>query len=135
MAVLGAHSGAGATTKAITQIPAEDPGQVLKSPRPIKKMPVSPAAHTIKITVNKWAYELQVDPEWALRDVLRNQLGFLSIKDMCNGYGAYGVYGCSESGTACTTTVTGPAIHNAIGRWIDDFPTTPDKVLKALGKI
>jgi CO/xanthine dehydrogenase Mo-binding subunit len=51
------------------------------------------------------------------------------------GYGAYGVYGCGESGTACTTTITGPAIYNAIGRWIDDYPTTPDKVLKALGKI
>jgi CO/xanthine dehydrogenase Mo-binding subunit len=51
------------------------------------------------------------------------------------GYGAYGLYGIGESGTACTTTVTGPAIYNAIGKWIDDFPTTPDKVLKALGKI
>jgi allantoicase len=31
--------------------------------------------------------------------------------------------------------VTSSAIYNAIGKWIDDFPTTPDKVLKALGKI
>jgi CO/xanthine dehydrogenase Mo-binding subunit len=51
------------------------------------------------------------------------------------GYGAYGLYGCSESGTACTTTITGPAIYNAIGKWVDDFPTTPDRILKALGKI
>ena len=51
------------------------------------------------------------------------------------GYGAYGLYGCSECGTACTTTITGPAIYNAIGKWIDDYPTTPDRVLKALGKI
>jgi CO/xanthine dehydrogenase Mo-binding subunit len=57
------------------------------------------------------------------------------ILESSSGYGAYGLYGCSESGTACTTTVTGPAIYNAIGKWIDDFPTTPDKVLKALGKI
>ena len=28
----------------------------------------------------------------------------------------------------------GPAVHNAIGRWTDGFPITPDKVLKALGK-
>jgi CO/xanthine dehydrogenase Mo-binding subunit len=26
-------------------------------------------------------------------------------------------------------------VYNAIGRWIDDFPITPDKVLKALGKV
>jgi len=38
-------------------------------------------------------------------------------------------------GTACTTAVTSPAIYNAIGKWIDDFPTTSDKVLKALWKI
>jgi xanthine dehydrogenase molybdenum-binding subunit len=51
------------------------------------------------------------------------------------GYGPYGIYGIGESGAACTTTVTAPAIYNAIGKWITDFPTTPDKVLKALGKI
>ena len=51
------------------------------------------------------------------------------------GYGAYGLYGCSESGTACTTTGTGPAVHNAVGKWIDDYPITPDRILKALGKI
>jgi len=27
-----------------------------------------------------------------------------------------------------------PAVYNAIGKWIDDFPITPDKVLAALGK-
>ncbi len=27
-----------------------------------------------------------------------------------------------------------PAIYNAIGKWIDDFPVTPNKVLKALAK-
>jgi CO/xanthine dehydrogenase Mo-binding subunit len=29
----------------------------------------------------------------------------------------------------------GPAVYNAIGVWIDDYPITPDKVLKALGKM
>jgi CO/xanthine dehydrogenase Mo-binding subunit len=51
------------------------------------------------------------------------------------GYGPYGMYGVGESSAACTTTVTAPAIYNAIGKWVTDFPTTPDKVLKALGKI
>jgi CO/xanthine dehydrogenase Mo-binding subunit len=51
------------------------------------------------------------------------------------GYGPYGMYGVGESGAACTTTVTAPAIYNAIGKWVTDFPTTPEKILKALGKI
>jgi CO/xanthine dehydrogenase Mo-binding subunit len=51
------------------------------------------------------------------------------------GYGPYGMYGVGESAAACTTTVTAPAIYNAIGKWVMDFPTTPDKILKALGKI
>jgi aerobic-type carbon monoxide dehydrogenase small subunit (CoxS/CutS family) len=50
----------------------------------------SATAQTIKITVNKHKYELRVEPESVLRDVLRDHLGFLSIKDMCNGYGACG---------------------------------------------
>jgi CO/xanthine dehydrogenase Mo-binding subunit len=51
------------------------------------------------------------------------------------GYGPYGMYGVGESSAACCTTVTAPAIYNAIGKWVTDFPTTPDKILKALGKI
>jgi CO/xanthine dehydrogenase Mo-binding subunit len=27
-----------------------------------------------------------------------------------------------------------PAIYNAIGKWIEEIPVTPDRVLKALGK-
>lgn len=67
--------------------PAVQAGNV---PHAIASTPVSPAAKTIKLTVNKWKYEVQVEPEWVLRDVLRDQLGFLSIKDMCNGFGACG---------------------------------------------
>jgi CO/xanthine dehydrogenase Mo-binding subunit len=51
------------------------------------------------------------------------------------GYGPYGMIGLGESATCCTMTITGPAIYNAIGKYVDSFPTTPDKVLKALGKI
>jgi CO/xanthine dehydrogenase Mo-binding subunit len=51
------------------------------------------------------------------------------------GYGPYGMIGLGESAACCTQTITGPAIYNAIGKYIDSFPTTPDKVLKALGKI
>lgn len=58
----------------------------------------SATAQKIQITVNKHRYELRVEPEWMLRDVLRDHLGFLSIKDMCNGYGACG---------SCTVIING----------------------------
>jgi CO/xanthine dehydrogenase Mo-binding subunit len=28
-----------------------------------------------------------------------------------------------------------PAVHNATGIWVNDMPMTPDRVLKALGKV
>ncbi|MEM2767630.1 MAG: molybdopterin cofactor-binding domain-containing protein [Candidatus Bathyarchaeia archaeon] len=49
-------------------------------------------------------------------------------------YGAYGMCGCSEAVGASLSMILGPAIYNAIGKWIDDFPITPDKILRALGK-
>ncbi|MFC1846957.1 xanthine dehydrogenase family protein molybdopterin-binding subunit [Chloroflexota bacterium] len=49
-------------------------------------------------------------------------------------YAPYGHTGIGESGSAMEATIGGPAIYNAIGKWIDDFPITPNKVLKALGK-
>jgi len=36
---------------------------------------------------------------------------------------------------ASMSGVTLSAIHNATGKWVMDYPTTPDRVLKALGKI
>ena len=50
------------------------------------------------------------------------------------GYGPYGVVGIGEDIATVVPGLIGPAVHNAIGKWIDDFPITPDKVLKALGK-
>jgi CO/xanthine dehydrogenase Mo-binding subunit len=51
------------------------------------------------------------------------------------GYGPYGMIGLGESSACCTQAITGPAIYNAIGKYVDSFPTTPDKILKALGKV
>jgi xanthine dehydrogenase molybdenum-binding subunit len=51
------------------------------------------------------------------------------------GYGPYGSYGIGEDIGASMAAITSSAIYNAIGKWIIDFPITPDKVLKALGKI
>jgi aerobic-type carbon monoxide dehydrogenase small subunit (CoxS/CutS family) len=85
VAILG--TGAGATVIAGVPQTAGRAGAAAAST-------VSPAtsatAQAIEITVNKHKYELRVEPEWMLRDVLRDHLGFLSVKDMCNGYGACG---------------------------------------------
>jgi CO/xanthine dehydrogenase Mo-binding subunit len=50
------------------------------------------------------------------------------------GYGPYGLVGIAEDIAADLPTIIGPAVHNAIGKWVEGFPITLDKVLKALGK-
>jgi CO/xanthine dehydrogenase Mo-binding subunit len=51
------------------------------------------------------------------------------------GYGTYGSNGIGENIGAAMAAITSSAIYNAIGKWIIEYPITPDKVLKALGKI
>jgi aerobic-type carbon monoxide dehydrogenase small subunit (CoxS/CutS family) len=85
VAILG--TGAGATvvaagSQAVNRAGAAPAGTIAPA--------ATAAAQTVKFNVNKHKYELRVEPEWMLRDVLRDQLGFISIKDMCNGYGACG---------------------------------------------
>lgn len=50
------------------------------------------------------------------------------------GYGPYGTVGIGEDVATITTYLLESAVFNAIGKWVDDGPITPDKVLKALGK-
>jgi CO/xanthine dehydrogenase Mo-binding subunit len=50
------------------------------------------------------------------------------------GFGPYGAVGVGEHTATCMWTCLSPAIYNALGIWIDDYPITPAKVLKALGK-
>jgi aerobic-type carbon monoxide dehydrogenase small subunit (CoxS/CutS family) len=76
--------------KAITQVANKKLAQPGIASQATAKLPLTSSARKISLTVNKWKYEVYVEPEWILRDVLRDQLGFLSIKDMCNGYGACG---------------------------------------------
>jgi CO/xanthine dehydrogenase Mo-binding subunit len=51
------------------------------------------------------------------------------------GYSSYGSCGIGENVGAALSGITAGAIYNAIGKWILDYPITPDKVLKALGMI
>jgi CO/xanthine dehydrogenase Mo-binding subunit len=51
------------------------------------------------------------------------------------GWSTYGLCGCSEAGKAATAAaLLVPAVYNAIGKWIEETPVTPERVLKALGK-
>jgi len=51
------------------------------------------------------------------------------------GYGPYGSFGIGENIGAAMAAITSSAIYNATGKWILDYPITPDKVLRALGRI
>jgi len=51
------------------------------------------------------------------------------------GYSTYGACGVGEDTGASLSGITAGAIFNATGKWALDYPLTPDKVLKALGKI
>jgi xanthine dehydrogenase molybdenum-binding subunit len=51
------------------------------------------------------------------------------------GHGPYGTCGVGEDIATMIPALVGPAVYNAIGVWVDDFPITPEKVLRALGKL
>jgi len=56
------------------------------------------------------------------------------IQETGMGYGPYGSVGIGEDIATVGTFLLQGAVYNAIGKWVDDYPITPDKVLKALGK-
>jgi len=56
------------------------------------------AENVINLTVNGGDYVVNVKPEWTLQNVLRDQLGLTSPKDMCFGEGACG---------SCTVIING----------------------------
>jgi CO/xanthine dehydrogenase Mo-binding subunit len=51
------------------------------------------------------------------------------------GYSAFGSLGIGEDIGASLSGITAGAVYNATGKWVLDYPVTPDKVLRALGKI
>lgn len=59
-------------------------------PIDVSRIPSSPTARSVSFTVNRRRFTCQVEPNWPLRDILRQRLGLTSIKDFCNGYGACG---------------------------------------------
>jgi aerobic-type carbon monoxide dehydrogenase small subunit (CoxS/CutS family) len=98
MAMMGACSGETATTT-ITKTATTTATKTLSgsistttvtSPPITEVVEVSSDVSNINIIVNGKPYEIQVEANWTLRDVLRQKLGLTSIKDMCGGYGACG---------------------------------------------
>ena len=70
-----------------------------------KLQTASAYSQKVKLTVNGAEYEVQVDPEESLHSCLREQLGYLSIKDMCLGHGACG---------SCTVIMDGRPILSCL---------------------
>ena len=76
---------AGRSSKSVARTGAPAHPGVDETPtRPI------PTPRTVNMTVNGRSCSLHVDPNWTLRDVLRQKLGLTSVKDFCNGHGACG---------------------------------------------
>jgi CO/xanthine dehydrogenase Mo-binding subunit len=51
------------------------------------------------------------------------------------GYSTYGACGVGEDSGASMSGITAGAFFNATGKWALDYPLTPQRALKALGKI
>ena len=54
------------------------------------QVPGEAAVSAINLTVNGRQYSLNVEPQCTLQEMLRDKLGFTSVKNMCTGYGACG---------------------------------------------
>jgi len=57
------------------------------------------------------------------------------LLEVWRGAGEYGACGIGEGTLTCTPRAVANAVYNAIGARVDDIPLTPEKVLRALGKI
>ena len=57
------------------------------------------------------------------------------LLEVWRGAGEYGACGIGEGAVTCAPRAIANAIYNAIGARVDELPLTPEKVLRALGKI
>lgn len=57
------------------------------------------------------------------------------LLEVWRGAGEYGACGIGEGTLTCTPRAIANAVYNAIGTRIDEIPITPEKVLRALGRI
>jgi len=75
---------------------------------------------------NLLGYKLTLMNDYAFPDC--------TIIETQQGYSAYGLLGIGEDVGAVMVDCTVSAVYNATGKWVDSWPTTPDVVLRALGK-
>ncbi|MCS7114991.1 MAG: (2Fe-2S)-binding protein [Nitrososphaerota archaeon] len=59
----------------------------------------------VNLKVNGKLYRVYAEPNWTLQQVLRDELGFTSVKDMCLGHGACG---------SCTVIVDGRPVLSCL---------------------
>jgi carbon-monoxide dehydrogenase small subunit len=62
-------------------------------------------AKTIELTVNGGKYRFAVEPNWSLRQLIRDEIGLTSPKDWCGGLGACG---------SCTVIMNGRPILSCL---------------------
>ena len=65
----------------------------------------APELCAIELTVNGGKYRYMVEPNWSLRQLLRDEVGFTSPKDWCGGQGACG---------SCTVIMNGRPILSCL---------------------
>ncbi|MBN2241440.1 MAG: (2Fe-2S)-binding protein [Acidobacteria bacterium] len=63
------------------------------------------AARTIQLTVNGDKYRFAVEPNWSLRQLIRDEIGLTSPKDWCGGLGACG---------SCTVIMNGRPVLSCL---------------------
>ncbi|MGD9157975.1 MAG: (2Fe-2S)-binding protein [Desulfobacteraceae bacterium] len=61
--------------------------------------------NTIDLTVNGGKYRFRVEPNWSLRQLLRDEIGLTSPKDWCGGLGACG---------SCTVIMNGRPVLSCL---------------------
>jgi aerobic-type carbon monoxide dehydrogenase small subunit (CoxS/CutS family) len=100
----------GAPTLGSIAISSEAIAQAKAGAASAKSAPAStakPAAELtpIELTVNGGKYRYMVEPNWSLRQLLRDEIGFTSPKDWCGGLGACG---------SCTVIMNGRPILSCL---------------------
>jgi aerobic-type carbon monoxide dehydrogenase small subunit (CoxS/CutS family) len=82
--------GLGSIAAVAGQVAAPPKAEAAQSPSQATSQKPTAAATTIDLTVNGGKYRFAVEPNWSLRQLLRDQIGFTSPKDWCGGQGACG---------------------------------------------
>jgi aerobic-type carbon monoxide dehydrogenase small subunit (CoxS/CutS family) len=90
------------TTEALAQAKSDVPAAKGVS---VPATKIAPELHPIELTVNGGKYRYMVEPNWSLRQLLRDEVGFTSPKDWCGGQGACG---------SCTVIMNGRPILSCL---------------------